>query len=80
MEENSIFLIGRVVFSLCALVSLVCILNAKAVSDFSARWDMWWLRLFGFEAEIKTTPRTLLACRLWNVFMCLVFIILAVLL
>ena len=66
-----------IVFVCFASVALFPILKPDAAARLSARYFTWSMKIFGFECDVRVTPRAVKICRAWNLFMlCVVALIL----
>jgi hypothetical protein len=73
MVDNSVPLFVRIFFSICALLALFSFLKPEKIINVTAKWFKWSLKLYGFEGEIRPTPKAKIICRFWNAFMFFVF-------
>ena len=60
-------------FFLCFLLTLSAIVRPDLAVDWTIKYYKWTLNLIGLEAEIRSTKKALTLCRVWNIFMFLVF-------
>lgn len=63
------------VFSVLALLTLFPILKPDTAVRLTAQYFKWSVKLFGFEADVRPTPRARAICRSWNLFMLCVFLV-----
>ena len=75
MEDKVGLLVLRIFFSLCALLSLSCVIRPESWLNRTIKWEKWSLKLFGFESEIKPTPRARTILQIWNFIMFCIFVI-----
>ena len=66
MSESSII---SIVFLFFALVALFPILRPEVAARLSARYFTWSMKIFGFDADVRVTPRAVKICRAWNLSM-----------
>lgn len=70
MENNNITLAIMIIFfSSWALISLISVLKPEILVNLTLKWFKMSMKLYGFEAEIKPTPRAKTICRIWNLIM-----------
>ena len=66
-------LIFGIFFCLILLICLFAILKPEPIVNLTSKYFRWSMKLYGFEAEIKPTPKAKIICRTWNLFMLLFF-------
>jgi len=71
MQDRITVIILDIFFSLFWFFCLFCIIKPGPIINFSVKFFKWQMQLFGFETEIKITPRAEMICRAWNIFMIL---------
>ena len=74
MENSSSFpvVVFGIFFGLMWLMCLFSVLQPQSVVNLTAKYFKWSIKLYGFEAEIKPTPRAIVMVRIWNSFMLLI--------
>jgi len=76
MVSNASFpLPVTVIFIIFLIWFLHCIFRPKPVINFSIKWWKWYLRIFGFESEIKPTEKAVIILRIWSLLMLLFCIV-----
>jgi hypothetical protein len=65
--------IAGVFFSFIALLALFPVLKPNAAARLSAQYFKWSMKIFGFDCDVRVTPRAVKICRVWNIFMLCVF-------
>ena len=60
-------------FAFFALIALFPILKPDAAVRLSAQYFKWSMKIFGFDCDVRVTPRAVKICRVWNIFMLCVF-------
>jgi len=72
---NNIPLPVLIFFGLIYVVGLVCILKPDNLVNLTTKYFKWSMKLWGFEGDIKPTPRARLIVRWWNAFvlLCITF-------
>ena len=70
---NDIPLLVVIFFIVSVTLTLYGVLRPESAINSSIRWFQFSLKLYGFEGEIKPTPKAKIICRLWNVVMLLLF-------
>ena len=63
-----------VIFTSFGFITLVGVIKPNKVVEMTAKWFRWSMKLYGFEGEIKPTPRAFKICRYWNLLMLFIFI------
>ena len=66
MEHHSSF--PLLFFGLLWLWCLFCVLRPQPVVDFTVKYFKWSIKLYGFEGDVKPTPRAVTIVRMWNSF------------
>lgn len=66
---------GIMFFSLCALMCFFLIFKPKIVVNLTLKWFKFTHRLYGFEGEIRPTPKAIVIYRYWGIFMLFIFFI-----
>ena len=59
-------------FCLFWSMCLFCILKPGLVVNLTAKYFKWSIGLYGFEADIKVTPKAKTICRIWNLVLLLI--------
>lgn len=59
-------------FGVLCIVCLFCILRPDNIVNLTAKYFKWSMKFYGFEGDIKPTPKARIICRCWNVFMLIV--------
>ena len=62
-----------ILFSFFTLVALFPILKPAAAARLTAQYFKWSMKIFGFDCDVRVTPRAVKICRTWNIFMLCVF-------
>ena len=66
MTENSMV---AALFACFAVLALFGIVKPDAAVRSTAQYFKWSMRLFGFDCEVRATPRAAKICCAWNIFM-----------
>jgi len=72
MGNNVPLLVFGTFLFLFLLMTLVSILKPEFMVNLTAKYFRWMMKLYGFEGEIKPTPKAITICRVWNIFMLLI--------
>lgn len=77
MEDKLALLVPRIIFSLFALLSLLGALKPEMWINITIKWFKLSLKLYGFEGEIRPTPKAKTICRAWAFLMFVTCIVIA---
>jgi len=80
MEEKIGLWVMEIFFSLCVLLTLLPIFRPEIIVNLTAKWFKWVIKMYGFEVEIKPTLRAKVICRMWNLIMFCIFVLLLIIL
>ena len=80
MQYNFDLIVLEIFFLFCFLVGLFLLKKPDFAISKAIGWYKFILKLNGFEAEIRSTAKTLKICRIWNLSIIIIFGLLMVVL
>lgn len=72
MTDQQILISVGIFFSALWFLCLISFFKQDLAIDLAAKYFQWSAKAFGFEADVRPTPKAKIIYRYWNLFMLLI--------